>query len=146
MALGSMTYAGGNLQFLVVRTDSGYIDEQLIDSTEELITPGVDGRRWRTIHGQFPHFRVSTVTECVNYAAAVKAKGTAERMVNTIATFSAVIGGNSYNFQKMHIDSVQCVAVPGPVVASGSTGGAAHMMAEWVMCMCDLDQAILGGS
>lgn len=144
--LGSIGYGSREIPFLAARTDSGYINEIIMDVAEELTSPGVEARRWRTIHGQFPYFKLFTISEYTNYAAAIKAKNSAEYMVNVIGHLSLTLGGSPYNFQKLYFASVKAEAAAGPVVAAGSTGGSAHLMCEWTLCMCDLEQNIQGGS
>ena len=119
------------INFLCARTEAGSPLDVAIQSAEEMTTPGVDGRRWRTVNRQHSEYILTTVTECTNYADAITKRKSVEAMTNKIATLQINIGGQSLNFEDVHVNAVRGICVPGPVIAVGSTGGTAHLICEW---------------
>ena len=137
---GSITLSGKTLVFLIARTDEGFVADTPFEVPEELTTPGVDGRRWRTLYSQFEAFNLYTVTEASTYAVAVQYRNRAMGMINKLVNITIICDGVTYNFNQAHVNAVNPVAIPGPVVASNSTGGLAHMMAQWNIVLTDFDQ------
>jgi hypothetical protein len=139
--VGQITASGSSISFLCARSEAGSPLETPMESAEEMTSPGVDGRRWRTIHKLHPAFVLQTVTEANDYYAGIKIRNSAEKLVNKLVTLYLTINGSNFYFSDVHVDAVRAVVVSGPVVAVGSTGGLAHLMIEWSLTMTDFDQA-----
>lgn len=144
--VGTMTQGSRSLQFLIARTDSGFAQEMQQEVPEELTTPGVNGRRWRTLFKQYATFNLFTITEASTYGVALQYKNRAEKFMNQLVNLNLVVSGSSYNFKQAHVNGVIAVAIPGPVVASGSTGGTSHVAITWSITLTDFDQQPQAGS
>jgi hypothetical protein len=140
--VGNIQKAGTNIQFLCARTESGSPLETPREISEELTSAGVDGRRWRTLYKMHPEFTLSTVTECSAYSVAISQRNKAEGLTNKLVDLVLTIDGNVYLFGNVHVNAVLARAVAGVVIASGSTGGAAHLMCEWSLTMTDFTQVV----
>lgn len=138
--VGNITSKGVQIQFLCARTEAGSPLETPRESTEELTSPGVDGRRWRTVHTLHPEFTLSTVTECTNYFEAIRTRNKIEALTNRLVTLTLTIDGGTYFFDGVHVNAVNARAGAGVVVASGSSGGSAHILCEWSLTMTDFEE------
>ncbi len=138
--VGTISQGSRSLYFLTALSESGFVQEVALEVSEEQQTPGVNGRRWRTLYLQFPSFTLSTISEATTYAVASSYKNRADKLTNQLVSLSLTIAGAAYSFRNVHVDVVRSVAVPGPVVAAGSSGGAAHMAAVWSFSFTDFDQ------
>ena len=138
--VGNITSKGVQIQFLCARTEAGSPLETPRESTEELTSPGVDGRRWRTVHTLHPEFTLSTVTECADYPTAISLRNKSEALTNKLVSLSVTIAGVAYLFASVHVNSVTARAGAGVVVASGSTGGAAYLLCEWSLTMTNFEE------
>lgn len=144
--VGTMSQGSKSLQFLIARTDSGFAQEVAQEVPEEMTTPGVNGRRWRTLFKQYANFNMFTIVEASTYGVALQYKNRAEKFMNQLVSLNLIVSGTSYNFKQAHVNGVVAVAVPGPVVASGSTGGLAHVAITWNIALTDFDQQPQAGS
>jgi hypothetical protein len=133
--VGQISASGSSISFLCARSEAGSPLETPMESAEEMTSSGADGRRWRTIHKLHPAFVLQTITECPSYSVAVLTRSDLEALVNKLVTLSLTIDGGNRVWKDIHVDAVRGVAVAGPVVAVGSTGGLAHLMVEWSLTM-----------
>jgi hypothetical protein len=60
-----------SLPFSVARLSPGTVLDRTVIELEELVTPGVDGRRWRNVRSYFPSFQMETWADAPNYSAGV---------------------------------------------------------------------------
>ena len=137
--VGNIQRSGTAIQFLCARTEAGSPLETARESAEELTSPGVDGRRWRTVQTLHPEFTLSTVTECATYTNAITLRNKAEALTNKLVDLVLTIDGTVYLFGNVHVNAVLARAGSGVVVASGSTGGAAHLLCEWSLTMTNFE-------
>ncbi len=144
--VGLISQASKSLYFFSVQTDSGFLQELAVEVPEEHVTPGVDGRRWRTLYRQYPSFSMTTIGEAATFAVACANKNRAESLTNQLVSLSVTVGGVAYAFRNVHVESVRATAVPGTMVASGSSGGAAHLVSQWVLTFTDFNQSPQAGS
>lgn len=139
-AVGSIIRKGVNVQFLCARSENGSPLETPREVFEELTSAGCDGRRYRTIHTQFPSFSMTTVTEALTYADAVRIRNQIEAMSNKLATLSLTLNGQSFNWNNVHVDGANARAAAGQVIAAGSSSSTAHVMCDWQLTLTDFDQ------
>lgn len=135
--VGSIIRKGVNVPFLCARTDNGSPLEIPREVFEELATAGCDGRRYRTVHRQFPSFIMNTVTEASNYGAAVSIRNNIDGLVNKLVSLSLTLDGSNYAWTDAHIDSVDARAVAGQVIAAGSSSSTAHVICSWQITLTD---------
>jgi hypothetical protein len=141
MSVGSITYQGTSLPFLAARFPAGYFDDEPIAQAEELITPGIDGRRWRTLFKQFPSFQMTTTHDATEYATAALTKQRAERLVQKLVTLQVTIGTVSYSMRQVHVSGVAAQLFPGPLCGAGTGSGTAHVDITWQLELTDIDGA-----
>lgn len=141
MSVGSLSVKGNSFDFLSINFPSGHPEDRAILQAEELITPGIDGRRWRTVYKQFPSFPMTTTLEATDYAAAVKIKQRAENLVQKLVNLSVATSGGNFLYREVHVSAVQVRLFPGPVVGSGTSNGAAHLEITWQLELTDSGSA-----
>lgn len=137
--VATMTATGG-WQFFFEKflTPDGRVPDvsQIIE--EELMAPGVDGRRFRTIHSAYRQFSVQTLETEATFAQAItlsrkydETKGTNVRL--TISN----LGGVSLTYERVHVLEVRAVPVPGSVAGATTTSDAAHVVCDWDMVVME---------
>lgn len=137
---GSLTVSGSTIPFLVSNADEGFFSDSAIINEEELMSPGVDGARWRTVYKQFPDFELRTVSQATSVDAAIKIKQNAERkFVGKNVTLQAAINGITYPMKKVHVKAVKATVVPGPLYGVGVSSAAAHVIIQWILHGTDFD-------
>ena len=140
MSVGSITYSGKTITLLSALTASGTFDDEPVAQAEELITPGINGRRWRTLFRQFPSFQMTTVSEAATYAGAQIIKATAEQFTQKLVNLTVTIDGITFNMQDVHVSAALCRLFPGPVYGAGaSASNAAHIEIAWQLELTDFE-------
>jgi hypothetical protein len=127
---------GGTIQFLTVLTDTGMMEDEPIVESEELTTPGVDGRRWRTVFKQYPQFQLYATSDAATYDAAIELKRKAARFVQSLGTLKMTLDTVTYQAKKVHIDGVIATCVPGPATGAGAAG-LAHVVFVWKLTLTE---------
>lgn len=138
MSLASMTLSGRTVQFLRFLTEEGFQNEQAEINEEELTTPGVDGRRFRTVLRLHEPTAAETTQDCATYndAKALKKLYQSFRGRNCILNVNA--GGISYSYQRVHISAVKAFAHPGKIAGAGaSASSAAFVDATWSLVVME---------
>ena len=144
--VGTLTFGAKTLNFVIARTSDGFVSELVQSVTEEMTSPGVDGRRWRTLYDQFPTFTMETVSDATAYADAIQYHNRAQSFKNELCKMTLTIAGTNYTWSDVHVNDVSSAAVAAPVVYSGSASGVAHMLARWELVMTSMDQKIKAGT
>lgn len=126
-----------SIQFLAVQFPAGFMDLVAIDQAEELTTPGVDGRRWRTIYKQFPSFQMTTISEAATYSTAAELKKVAEKMVQKLVRLNVVIDGVPVTMPDVHVSAVSSRLFPGPIFGFGAGINLAHIENNWQIELTD---------
>jgi hypothetical protein len=139
MSIGSVSYGSKTIPFLVANMPAGTFDDEPVDVGEELTTPGVNGRRWRTIFKQFPSFQMVTVSESATYAGAQIIKANAEQMVQKLVTLACTIDNVAFTMKDVHVSSATARLFPGPVYGAGAGSGLAHAEITWQFELTDFD-------
>ncbi len=140
MPAASLTHPSlGALSFLVARSASGWPVDQADADEEELRSPGVDGRRWRTTSDQHTQFQISTLIDCTDYKQAITlARKYLACKSGEPVILTATIAGVSYTWRNVHIVNVQPQPEPGTVTGAGtSSNTTAHVNATWDMILMD---------
>ncbi len=137
MTIGTISAQGVSLPFLAARMPAGYFDDEAIAQAEELITPGINGRRWRTLFRQFPSFQMTTTHDATEYATAALAKQRAEGLVQKLVTLQVTIAGISYTMRNVHVSAVAGQLFPGPLCGAGTASGTAHVDLTWQFELTD---------
>lgn len=119
------------LSFIIARADGGWPYDQRQVMEEELSSPGVNGRRFRTVFDQFPETTVETLSSVTNYTAAVAEARQHLLCKGRLARLSVVVGGATLTYPKVHILDCAPVARVGSVVAADLTGAGASVACTW---------------
>lgn len=131
---GSLTVSGSTIPFLVSNADEGFFSDSAIINEEELMSPGVDGARWRTVYKQFADFELRTVSQATTVAAAITTKRTAERkFVGKNVTLQAAVNGVTYTMKNVHVKAVKATVIPGPLYGAGVSSANAHVIIQWIL-------------
>lgn len=143
MSVATITAANASLSipFLAVQFPSGFMDIAPVDQAEELTTPGVNGRRWRTIFSQFPSFQMTGIVEASTYSAAAAYKTMGEKMVQKLVTLSVTIDNAVVSIKQAHVSAVESRIFPGPVYGAGAGANAAHLEMVFNIELTDFDTA-----
>ncbi len=135
MSVGSIAQDGVNISFLAIQTPSGMLNDQIMAQSEELVTPGVNGKRWRTLFHQYAPFPMRTFSEVSDYAAGVTVKRGAESLKEKNVRVIASIGTATYAYVFVHVHGAEVVIHPGPMAGAGTGSGTAHVEIVWQLEM-----------
>ncbi len=135
MSVGSINYQGASLPFLAAQTPVGMVQDRALDQAEELMTPGVNGRRWRTLFAQYPSFEMRTFHEATNYAVGIGMKRTAENLTQKLVRLNVTISTTTYAYIDIHVSAVLATVHPGPIVGAGAGSGTSHVEILWQLEM-----------
>jgi hypothetical protein len=137
MSLGTLSMTTGNgaglvLPFLTFATPTGWLVDQYAVDEEELRSPGVDGRRYRTESQQFPPFTAETIADADSYAAAIARARQYLRTQGGYGDLAVTIDGTEYRIRRVHVLHVAPRCQPGKVVGAGaSAAAAASVLGAW---------------
>ncbi len=125
---------GPTFTFLAVLSSEGVPLNQPRLVEEVLEAAGVNGRRWRSIHRQFPVLEVRTLAEAATFTAAeILARSyLSARLTSQTVIMNLDAGGKAFSFPTMHCSGIDPVPQAGQV--SGPAAGAsslAHVRALW---------------
>lgn len=126
---------GNVFTFSTAKTDKGFVLDQSARDEEELVTPGVDGRRWRSKGLQHDVFTVETVagTATFNDAIILAKQHRSAKGRNVSLTLDAG-NGVTVPFQNIHVKDVTAVPTPGALTGAGVSGGInAHVVTTWTL-------------
>lgn len=120
-----------SLSFIIARAPGGWPYDQRQVAEEELTSPGVSGRRFRTIYDQYPETVIETLSSVTTYTAAVAEARQHLLCKGRLARMSVVVGGATLTYPRVHILDCEPVARIGSVIAAGLTGAGASVACTW---------------
>ena len=129
----------GTWGFASMLTPTGWPIDQANAVEEELTSPGVDGKRWRTSSVQETEIQITSLSDFTSYDLAIVAARTYLKMKSGDPVLILVtIRGVNYRFRNVHILDVMPRAVPGTVVGADATANSvAHVVTEWRAVLMD---------
>lgn len=135
MAVLTITGTYGQFSFLTAQATEGGFLYQVPEIVEEVLTtPGVSGRRWRTVQNQFAPAAVSTVAEAADFNAAIVTAANYMSLVGTLVSVGWTVAGFPISYRNVHVAKVDAQPVAGqPVGGGASTSSTAHVRAVWVL-------------
>lgn len=141
MPVATMTVQGSAaFSFLVASTPQGWPIDQASIVEEELLSPGVDGRRWRTESLQQVDIDMSTIDGCDTYEVAISTGRLYRRMVGLIGQLSVTIAGTSHQWNRVHIAGAMPRAHSGKISGAGaSASSTAFIMCDWKLVIMNID-------
>lgn len=116
--------AGGSYACEVFQTDRGLVSDQSVIIEEELTTPGVNGRRFRTVRTSAQEFTATVVITTSTVAAAKTAIEAFDALVGNLCDLAHVVDGTTYNYTDVHCTGHQLSVRRGKV--AGATNYATH--------------------
>jgi hypothetical protein len=136
MTAASLTFTGGvAFNFVLAKTDSGWPLSDP-DSIEEVLeTKGVNGRRWREIFEQHRPFTMVSISEYVDWNAAVNAAGDMRKAVR-VYPFAKLIYSHPIRIQGwMDVKCSMVVPVPVNGLLSGAVASSmgSSIRATWIL-------------
>ncbi len=130
----------GAFVFLTASSLNGWPIDQVSASEEELRSPGVDGRRWRTESQQQAIIQMQTVIDLATYDAAIVLARSYRRSKGLVGTLTATIAGTGHIYPKVHIADVMPRVMPGGVFGSGALAGSGGwIICDWNLIVITLD-------
>lgn len=121
-------------------TPEGYGSFQAMHEEEELTSPGVNGKRWRTVFDQFPPINISTDnpawTAVASHVAACTLADQMRRARGRYGMLVIVSGGTRTLRVLVHVASVAPRAIPGPIIGPGISGSAS-VASAWLLEVLD---------
>lgn len=116
-------------------TVEGYASFEAAHEEEELTSPGIDGKRWRTVYDQIPQLVVdASAPAWTSSSTHSTACDLADKMRKARGRFGMLIvssGGTRTIRLNVHVTAVAPRVSPGPLVGAGLTGIAA-VASAWV--------------
>lgn len=132
MGLASLTMAAGTkFDFAGVKTDNGRVPDRLVRVGTQVAGDAVDGDRWQVSRRYFPPFRMVSLSDCADDAAALKL---AQQMDDTRylqAKLSITRPAGTSQWAVIVLD-VQPEVLPGALFGPGITGTRA-VRATWTL-------------
>lgn len=114
----------------------GYPSYEGAHEEEELTSPGVDGKRWRTVYDQIPALVIDggnpAFSAVANHSAACDLADKMRRSKGRFGLLVVVSGGTRTIRLNVHITAVLPRVNPGPIVGPGISGNAS-VASAWVM-------------
>lgn len=125
---------GGVFTFVAAKTDQGFILDQASREEEELKTPGVDGRRWRSKGLQHDEFKLTTVSVVSSFTDAVVLAKEHQALKGQNVYLTLDAAGTAVPFRNIHVKGVEPVPTRGEVTGAGVSGGVtAHVITVWTL-------------
>ncbi|MBA3622964.1 MAG: hypothetical protein H0W48_00540 [Methylibium sp.] len=131
----SLTIDGFAFGFVTASTDSGWpLDLRAVEE-EVLESPGVHGRRWRTVFQQHRPFRLRTLAACTDFGAAVELARSYMAAIqrSSFARLTMNTPSKSRTWADVHVAGCDPRPAPGPVVGPGVTNAGASVLCVWTL-------------
>ncbi len=130
------------LWFNVAKTQTGSIIDRTMIELEELVTPGVDGKRWRQVRTYFAPFRMETWADFATYGVAINECRYYWMAQGQFATLSWTAGGYSAQWFLVKILDVQAKASAGVMCGYGAQPSSnAIIHAVWTLNVQAIENA-----
>lgn len=128
--------SGPTFTFLAVLSSEGLpLDvSRLIE--EVLEAAGVNGRRWRSVHRQFPALDVRTLAEAasVSAAEALASNYLTARIAHQTADLTIDVAGTLFPLKNVHVSDCQPIPIAGQVTGPGAGASSfAHVRCRWTI-------------
>lgn len=124
------------INFDTFPTVDGYASYEIMHEEEELTSPGIDGRRWRTIYDQTQPLVVDAgnpaITAASNHSSACDLADKMRRAKGRFGVLVVASGGTRTIRINVHVTAVMPRVNPGPIVGPGISGNAS-VASAWVM-------------
>jgi hypothetical protein len=111
------------LDWIAASTPDGAPEFAKIQQEEELTTPGVNGRRYRTIFEQYRPFDVECFSDHASFDVALDQQYRAVRLKGRIVDLSWTMAGTTYPGRAIHIAEATARVAPGRTAGTYSTSG-----------------------
>jgi hypothetical protein len=112
------------LNFIGASSEAGGPNLALAAEEEELTSPGIDGRRYRTTFRQYAPFSVSVISDHATYAEAWNQKWNIELLKGRVADLIWTIAGTVYPVRSLHITDATAAITMGASAGPNATSGA----------------------
>jgi len=124
------------LNFDTMPTADGFASFEDMHEEEELTSPGIDGKRWRTVYDMIPQVVVDAgnpaFTAVATHSAACDLADKMRRAKGRFGLLVVVTGGTRTTRLYVHITAVSPRVVPGTIIGPG-VSGASSVASAWVM-------------
>lgn len=118
----------------------GFPSKRPMAVEEEIISPGVSGRRWRIMYEQHPAITAETVSEANNFLVAVDIAEAMRKAKGETATLSVTVDGISYRYKNVHISDVAPIPRSGAVVGGGAAASMnGHVVCRWTFELTEFE-------
>ena len=125
-----------SLPFSVARLSPGTVLDRTNVELEELVTPGVDSRRWRSVRTYFPSFQMETWADAPDYAAGVAALRNYLLAQGQFVTLLWSGGNYSGQYFLVKVLDVQVKVAAGVLCGLGADANSgAIIRAMWTLCV-----------
>lgn len=123
----------GTLNFLAATSQTGWPIDVATVVEEELTSPGIDGKRWRTQMHQHTEIQMNTLADATSWdLAKQQAQLYLQAVTGDPVTLTSTIAGTTYRWRNVHILGVQPLVAPGGCFGAGAaSGSAAHIIGTW---------------
>ncbi len=114
-------------------TSGGFLYTTPAPELEELRTPGVDGKRHRTLSYQFGVVTVQTLADCATFSAGITLGNSYRSAVGSFLQLSVSVGaGQNLIFKNVYVSGVSPTPRIGQAIGlDASSGNLAHVIANW---------------
>lgn len=134
MATAILSGKGSYFPFLCFNDASGgFLYTTPAPELEELRTPGVDGKRHRTLSYQFGVVTVQTLADCATFSAGVTLGNAYRSVVGEFMQLSVSVGtGQNLIYKNVYVSGVSPQPRIGQAIGlDASAGNLAHVVATW---------------
>ncbi len=118
----------------------GYPSSQDWTEEEELTSPGIDSKRWRTVFKQWPPLVIDdgapAWTAVTGHTAACTLADTMRQAKGRFGTLTVTSGGTRTVRMYVHVTGVHARVNPGPIMGA-SISGTASVASSWVLDVLD---------
>jgi len=120
--------------------EGGWPSKQPMVVEEEIVSPGVSGRRWRTMYEQHPSITVETVSEANNWLVAEDVATAMRKAKGELGTLTITVDSQAYRFKDVHISDVAPVMRIGAIIGGGALANMnAHVVTRWTFELTEFD-------
>lgn len=135
MAALTLTAGGVTLSFLTARIVSGgFLSGVPALKAEVLESPGISGRRWRSMGFQMEPVTIECIADGVTWAGAVRFVDVVRSLVGFFGSATLTTGGTPKTFKDVYLSSIEATPISGNVTGAGaSANSTAHVRVTIVL-------------